>query len=77
MYTAQDYIEFIKQGRRDKISPSALDIIAKDSISKSHVLERLDEIEIKLVHLKYNFETIELDAVIDRIDQLKKELSWK
>ena len=45
-----------------------------DLISKSHVLERLKEIEFKLVHLKYNFETIELDEIIDRIDQFKKEL---
>ena len=28
-YTAEDYINFIEQGRMDKISPHALDIIAK------------------------------------------------
>lgn len=28
-YTAEDYINFIKQGRRDKISPKALDMIAE------------------------------------------------
>ena len=28
-YTAEDYIRFIEAGRRDKISPHALDVIAK------------------------------------------------
>jgi hypothetical protein len=28
-YSAEDYINFIKQGRRDKISPHALEVIAK------------------------------------------------
>lgn len=28
-YTAEDFISFIETGRRDKISPSALDLIAK------------------------------------------------
>jgi hypothetical protein len=34
-YTVEDYINFIKQGRRDKISPKALDMIA----------ERFDELK--------------------------------
>ena len=43
-YTAEDYINFIKQGRRDKISPNALEIIAKrfdelNSISKNKHIE--------------------------------------
>ena len=36
-YKAEDFISFIEQGRRDKISPNALDLIAK----RYRELERL------------------------------------
>ena len=36
-YKAEDFISFIEQGRRDKISPNALDLIAK----RFRELERL------------------------------------
>ena len=44
-YTVEDYVNFIKQGRRDKISPKALDMIAEKFDEYKKLLE-IDNQEI-------------------------------
>lgn len=51
-YTAEDYINFIIQGRRDKISPKALAIIA------TRFKKLQDEIEL----LKYFLERMKYES---------------
>jgi uncharacterized coiled-coil DUF342 family protein len=66
-YTAEDYVSFIEQRRRDKISPHALDVIAARFREQETSVSKLRKERRELLDL--------YDALSARYDALNKRFT--